>query len=136
MLALMRSLKYVDPWLIECDFLHSYPPYITSFMFLNLRSVSEFLPKLSNNKKSWWNQISLMLNILSKALIKRREVLDEKKLKCIKFSGAITQKEKPHGKLKATPIKTSLVFSILSKVPHFPHLVICPNLGMRFFLRG
>ena len=32
--------------------------------------------------------------------------------------------------------QNSLVFSILPKVPHFPHLVVCPNLKTRFFLRG
>ena len=63
-----------------------------------------------------------MLNILSEFLIKRKEVLEEGLLRCIRFSGSITLKKKPHGKLKANSIKTFPVFLNLPKVHKLPAL--------------
>ena len=81
----MRSLKYVDPLLIEYDFLHNLQPFTTSSMSLNSISVSEFLLKLLNNKKSWWNQTSLMWNILSKVLNQKERGTQRKVVKMYKI---------------------------------------------------
>ena len=58
-----------------------------------------------------------MMSIPSKYLIKKKEVLDGRWLKCIKFSGIITLKNKLHGRLKVISINIIRVFSNLSQVP-------------------
>ena len=68
----MKSLKNVDPWLIVCDFLHDSPPSIMFSTYPNSRNASEYRPKSSINRKSWWNPISLMLNIHSESWNKKR----------------------------------------------------------------
>jgi hypothetical protein len=84
--------------------------------YLNLRNVSAFQLKSSTNRKSWWNPISLMLNIPSEFLIKKKEALAKRWLRCIKFSGHMTLKKKPPGRRRIISTDNILVFSTLPQV--------------------
>ena len=90
------------------------------FMYLNSRNALEFLQKSLNSKRSSWNQTFLMMSILSKFWTKKKEVLVERWLKCIKFSGIITLKKKLPGRLKVISINTIRVFFHLPQVPPYP----------------
>ena len=58
------------------------PPQLSAihdiFHISQLKKCVRVPTEIIEQQESWWNQISLMLNILSKSLIKRREVLDKK----------------------------------------------------------
>jgi hypothetical protein len=69
-----------------------------------------------------------MWNILSRFLIRKKEVLVERWLKIIKFSGITVLKMKPPGRQKIISIDIILGISTSVSV----HL---SNLGTRFFLR-
>ena len=112
----MKSSRHVDQWLNDCNFLHNSPQSTMCFMYLNLGNVFEFLQKLLKSKRFWWNLTFLMMNILSRSLIRKKEALVERLLKCIKFNGIITLKKKLPGKLKVISINIIRVFSILSQV--------------------
>ena len=114
----MRSSKYVDQWLTDCDFSRNSLSSTMCFMYLSSRNVSEFLKKLLTNKKSSWNRISPMMNILSKSLIKKKEVLVERWLKYVRFGGIITLKKKPPRRLKIISIDVILVFPNPPQVPY------------------
>ena len=133
----MRSLKYVDPLLIEYDFLHNLQPFTTSSMSLNSRSVLEFLLKLLNSKKSWWNQTSLMWNILSKVLNQKERGTQRKVVKMYKIQWDHHTEEEVIWETKIyLNQKFSSVFLNLPKVHALFLLHDYPNLRTRFFLRG
>jgi len=133
----MRSLKYVDPLLIEYDFLHNLQPFTTSSMSLNSRSVSEFLLKLLNSKKSWWNQTSLMWNILSTVLNQKESGTQRKVVKMYKIQWDHHTEEEVIWETKIyLNQKISSVFLNLPKVHALFALHDYPNLRTRFFLRG
>ena len=102
MLALMKSLRFVDPWPIDYDFLLDWQQYMMFSMFLNSRNVFGFQPRSLSKQRYWWNLISLMSSILSRFLIKRKGSLEEKQLECTRFNGVTIPKRKLPGKLKAT----------------------------------
>ena len=129
----MRSSKRVDQWLIDCDFLRNSPQSIMRSMYLNSRNVFEFRRKLLNNKRSSWNPIFIMMNIISRSLIKKKGVLVERWSKCIKFSGTITLKRKPPGRLKVISINTIRVFFPLPQVPPYLSPFIYPISGRDSF---
>jgi len=56
----MRSLKNVDQWRIDCDFLRNSPPSMMFSMYLSSRSASAFQQRLLTNRRSLWNQTSLI----------------------------------------------------------------------------
>jgi hypothetical protein len=105
-----KSLKSVAQWLTEFIFLLSWQPFMMSSISLNSRNASKCLLRSLNHKPLRSNLIYLTPNNLSRSLIPRRESPEERRLRCIRSCGIITQKKKQPGKPK-------IIFRKLPRIP-------------------
>jgi hypothetical protein len=113
-----KSLKSVAQWLTEFVFLLSWPPFMMFSISLNSRNALKCLLRLLNHKPLRLNLIYPTPNNPFRSLIPRRESPEERRLKCIRSYGIITQKKKQLGKLILSSTK-------FPKLPssQFPNLI-------------
>src|SRR6185503_18045981 len=93
-----------------------------SFMYLNLRNASKCPLRFLNHKISRLNPIYLTLSTQSKFLTPKKEVLEGRKLKCIKSSGIIILRKKPLGRLKIFSKETFPTFLEQIQISNLPFL--------------
>ena len=136
-LNLMKSSKNVDQLHIDCDSLRSSLQSMMFFIYLNSRNVSEFQPRLLNNKKSLWSQIFLMSNILSEYWIRKRERgTNRKAVKMYKIQWTHRTEEEATWETEDYLNRHFPGFLSSSSGTFVYVMFHSSNLGMRFLLRG
>jgi hypothetical protein len=109
----LRSLKSVAQWLTKFAFHLNWLPFTMSSISPNSKSASKYLRRSLKPAPLRLNLIYLTLSNPSESWIPRKELPEERRLKCTKFYGITTPKKKQLG-------KQNLVFNKISQTSFKP----------------